>query len=80
MRASKYFAKDGSKMENKPFVGFAVIDISDGNSWIFRIAKIASTFTAEALTTVETIDIFEKKRLGAKLRNFLGLRKRAERN
>jgi hypothetical protein len=33
-------ATDGSKMENKPFVGFASIDMSDGISWKFRIAKI----------------------------------------
>jgi hypothetical protein len=33
-------------MENKSFVGFASIDISDGISWKFRIAKISSTFIA----------------------------------
>jgi hypothetical protein len=36
-------------MENKPFVGFALIDVGDGNRWKFRIAKIAFTFRAEAL-------------------------------
>jgi hypothetical protein len=36
-------------MEKEPFVGFASIDINDGRSKKFRIAKIASTFTAEAL-------------------------------
>jgi hypothetical protein len=40
---------DGSKMENTPFIGFASIDIHNGISWKFRITKIASTFTAEAL-------------------------------
>jgi hypothetical protein len=54
MRPSKYFATDGSEMENKPFVGFAAIDISDGISWKFRIAKIVSTFTAEALAIDKT--------------------------
>jgi hypothetical protein len=51
---------DGSKIENKPFIGFASIDISDGTSWKFRIAKIASTFTAEALAIGETLEIIEK--------------------
>jgi hypothetical protein len=36
-------------VDNNPFVGFASIDISGGISWKFRIANIASTFTAEAL-------------------------------
>jgi hypothetical protein len=47
-------------MENKPFVAFASIDINDGRSWKFRIAKIASTFTAEALAIGETIEIIDK--------------------
>jgi hypothetical protein len=51
---------DGSKMENKPFVGFASLDISDCISWKFRMAKIASTFTAEALVIGETLEIIEK--------------------
>jgi hypothetical protein len=51
MRTNKYFAKEGSKMEDKPFVEFASIDISDGVSRKFRVSKIASTFTAEALAT-----------------------------
>jgi hypothetical protein len=42
-------------MENKPFIGFASIDISDGISWKFRIAKIVFTFMAEALTIGETL-------------------------
>jgi hypothetical protein len=54
MRTSKRFATDGSKMENKPFIEFASIDISYSISWKFRIAKIVSTFTAEALATGET--------------------------
>jgi hypothetical protein len=45
---------------NKPFVIFSAIDISDGISWIFRIAKIASTFTAEALAIGKTLEIIEK--------------------
>jgi hypothetical protein len=57
MRTSKYFATDGSKMENKPFVGFVSIDINDSRSRKFRIAKIASTFTAEALAIGETLEI-----------------------
>jgi hypothetical protein len=56
MRTSKCFATDGSKMENKPFVGFAAIDIGDGISWKFRIGKTESTFTAEALEIIEKID------------------------
>jgi ribonuclease HI len=47
-------------MENKQFVGFAVIDIRGGISWKFRVAKIASTFTAEALAICETLEIIEK--------------------
>jgi hypothetical protein len=46
-------------MENKPFVGFALIRISDGISWKFKIAKIASTFTADALANCETLEIIE---------------------
>jgi hypothetical protein len=60
MRASKYFSTDGSRMENKPFVGFASIDINDDISWKFRIAKIGSTFTAEALAIGDTLEIIEK--------------------
>jgi hypothetical protein len=51
MRTSKYFAMNGSKIENKPFVGFASVDISDCISWKF-IFKIASIFTAEAQAIV----------------------------
>jgi hypothetical protein len=47
-------------MENKPFVGFASIDICDGISWKFRIAKIAFAFTAEALAIGEPLEIIEK--------------------
>jgi hypothetical protein len=47
-------------MQNKPFVGFAPIDISDGISWKFKITKIASTFTAEALSIGETLEIIKK--------------------
>jgi hypothetical protein len=60
MRTSNCFATGGSKMENKPFVGFTAIDISDGISCKFRIAKIASTFTAEALAIGDRLDIMEK--------------------
>jgi hypothetical protein len=42
-------------MENKPFVGFTSIDISEGISWKFRIAKIVSIFTVEALAICETL-------------------------
>jgi hypothetical protein len=55
MRTSKCFATDGSKMEDKSFVGFASIDIEDGRSMKFRISEIASKFTAEALAIGETI-------------------------
>jgi hypothetical protein len=60
MRTSKCFATDGSKMDDKPFVGFASIDTNDGRSRKFRISKIASTFTAEALAIGETLEITEK--------------------
>jgi hypothetical protein len=56
----KYFATDGSRMENKPFVGFASIDINDGCSRKFRIANIVSTFMAEALAIGETLEIVDK--------------------
>jgi hypothetical protein len=59
-RTCKCFATCGSKMENKPFVGFALMDRSDGISWKFRIAKIASTFTAKALEIGETLEVIEK--------------------
>jgi hypothetical protein len=49
-----------SIMENKSFVGFATIGIIDCISWKFRIAKIASTFTAEALAIIETLEFIEK--------------------
>jgi hypothetical protein len=45
------------KIWNKPFVGFASIDISDGVRCKFRIAKIASSFTVEALAIGETLEI-----------------------
>jgi ribonuclease HI len=48
------------KMENRSFVGFIAMDIRDGISWKFRIAKIASTFTSEALAIGETLEIIEK--------------------
>jgi hypothetical protein len=60
MRTSKCFATDGSKMEGRPFVGFTSIDIKDGCSRKFRIAKTASTFTAEALAIGKTLEITEK--------------------
>jgi hypothetical protein len=60
MRTSKCFATDGSKMEDKPFVGFALINIKHGRSMKFRIAKIVSTFTAKALPIGETLEIIEK--------------------
>jgi hypothetical protein len=47
-------------MENKPFVRFAAIDIRNGISWKYGIAKIASSSTAEALTIWETLEIIEK--------------------
>jgi ribonuclease HI len=47
-------------MKDKPIVGFASIDINDGRSIRFRIYKIASIFTAEALATAETLDIIGK--------------------
>jgi hypothetical protein len=79
IRTSKCFATDGSKMENKSFVGFPLIDTGDGIRLRFRIPKIPSTFTAEALAIGETLEMI-KNRVGAKFRVFLGLRKRAERN
>jgi hypothetical protein len=47
-------------MENKSFVGFTLIDVSDGIGWKFGIFKISSAFTAEALEIGETLDIIEK--------------------
>jgi hypothetical protein len=58
--SSKCFTMDGSKIANKPFIGFTSIDTSGGISWKFRIAKIASTFTAEALAVGETLETIEK--------------------
>jgi hypothetical protein len=60
MRTSKYFATDDSKMENETFLGFPSIDTSDGGSMKFRIAKIASTFTEEALDIGGTPEIKQK--------------------
>jgi hypothetical protein len=56
------------------------IDISDGISWKFRIAMIASTFTAEAVSIGETLEIIEKTDSGEKFRDILGLGNRAKRN
>jgi hypothetical protein len=47
-------------MEDKPFVGFALIDIKDGCSMKFRISKIVSTFMAETLAIGETLEIIKK--------------------
>jgi hypothetical protein len=47
-------------MENKPFVGLASIDINDGRSRKFRVVKLASTFTTEAIAIDETLEIIEK--------------------
>jgi hypothetical protein len=47
-------------MEAKSFVGFASTDTKDGRSRKFRISKVASTFTAEALAFGETLEIIEK--------------------
>jgi hypothetical protein len=50
-------------MEDKPFVIFASIDNerwSYGCSMKFRISKITSTFTAEAITIGETLEIVKK--------------------
>jgi hypothetical protein len=47
-------------MEDKTFMRFASIRISDGTNWKFRIIKIASTFTKEALAIGETLEIVEK--------------------
>jgi hypothetical protein len=47
-------------MENRLFLVFALINISYGISWKFRIAKIASTFTVVALAIGETLEIFDK--------------------
>jgi hypothetical protein len=47
-------------VENRPFVGFTSLDISDGICWKFSIAKIAFTFTVEALAIGETLEIIKK--------------------
>jgi hypothetical protein len=62
-----------SKMENKPFIGFTLIDLSEGISWKFRIAQAASTFTAEALAIDETPEIIEKLDIEQYLMIFLDL-------
>jgi hypothetical protein len=67
-------------MKNESFVGFAAIGISNGISCKFRLAKIAPTFTAEALAIGEILAIIEKNRLRAKFSYFLGLGKCAKRN
>jgi hypothetical protein len=47
-------------MENTQFVGFASTNINDNTGWKFRIAKVKSTFTVEALAIGETVEIVEK--------------------
>jgi hypothetical protein len=66
-------------LKNGGFVGFAAIDISYGINWKFRITKIVSTFTAEALAVGETLEIIEKID-SARFHDFRGLGKRAKRN
>jgi hypothetical protein len=46
-------------MENRPFIGVASMAISDGIGWKLRIVKIASVFTAEALTIDESLKIID---------------------
>jgi hypothetical protein len=48
------------KNGEQQFIGFASIDINDGRIWKFRKAKIASTFTAEALAIGETLEAVDK--------------------
>jgi hypothetical protein len=60
MRTSECITMDGSKTENKTFIGLASMDICDGISWKFRIVKIVSALTAEALTIGETLEIIGK--------------------
>lgn len=74
MRTCKCFTMDGSKMENKPFISFISTDIKDGCCRKFRITKIASTFTAQALAIGKTLEIIKKIHL-AQLHDFLGLSK-----
>jgi hypothetical protein len=52
---------------------------TDGKSWNFGTAKMASTFTPRALIISETLDFSSKNRLGAK-DDLLGLGKRARIN
>jgi hypothetical protein len=80
--SKKYFTKNenvspqkAQKMENKTFVGFAAIDMSDGICWKFRIAKIEPTFTAEALAIGETLEIVGKKKTRSKISRFSWTRK-----
>jgi hypothetical protein len=72
---SKCFTTDGSKMEDRPFVEFASIDIKDGRSRKFRIAKIHGGSTSNWRNTSN----YRKSRPGAKFRDFLGLGKRVKR-
>jgi hypothetical protein len=60
MRTSKHFATGSSKMKDKPFVGFASIDIKDGRIMKFRVSNIASTFTVEALAIGKTLESSKK--------------------
>jgi hypothetical protein len=72
--------KTALKMEDKPFVGFASIDTKHGRSRKFRISEIASTFTAEALATGETLEIIEKIDSEQNFTIFSGPAERVKRN
>jgi hypothetical protein len=68
-------------MGDKPkLVVFASTGMRNSISWKSRVAKIASTFTAEALAVDDPLEIFEKNRLGAIFRDSLELGKRAKRH
>ncbi|KAK2578805.1 hypothetical protein KPH14_012834 [Odynerus spinipes] len=66
MENTRTFFTDGSKIENKTFVGFAVLDCSKNVVCSFRSYKITSIFTAEAMAILEALKIVE----GALERNF----------
>jgi hypothetical protein len=59
IRPSKCFTMHSSK-NGEQTIHRIRINVSDGISWKFRIAKIAFTFTAEALAIGETLEIIGK--------------------
>ncbi|XP_034938092.1 uncharacterized protein [Chelonus insularis] len=55
LEEAEWFFTDGSKMEGKPFVGFAVVRGNDGTTFKWRTTTFASIYSAEALAIIETL-------------------------